>query len=149
MTQEQTSNAITANELLEKFGAPKTFSFELPDAGTWTVRGIATYAEKRKHEAAKTKWVSDMLAQARLQAKNGDGLLAVFVPHLNLMVEENLTAAYEISHRVISPQFSPVDALRLCEAPALVQNIMDQMTWGSANFLLQLKAELYEDAGKA
>jgi hypothetical protein len=82
--------------------------------------------------------------------KGDDDLLPVPYRSVSELIDTvNLEAAFEIHSRVIGPEvFGPVEALQLCAAPQLVSYLLDQMTWGSANFLLELKAAMYAEAGK-
>ena len=149
MSEALNPNSVDA--LLADFEAPSTFTINLPGDRVWTIKGLGTYAEKRRYDQAKEKWVSDIVSQHNAYLKSSD-LNAIAIPafrdHVNVLDRANLEAAYDLANRVIEPKFDYVGALRLCAAPALVAVFVDQLTYGSAMFLIRLKAELLESAGK-
>jgi len=141
----------TVCDLVAKYGAPASFEIELPDSSKWMIKGHATFSAQRAHNEAKEKFVKDLLGakDAATKAQNNDLLPLPYRSVSELIDRVNLEAAFEIHSRVIAPEvFGPVEALQLCAAPQLVSYLLDQMTWGSANFLLELKAAMYAEAGK-
>ena len=148
---DQPADVNSVDALLAEFEAPDTFEVNLPGNRTWTIKGLGTYADKRRYDDAKTKWVNDMVAQHNAYLKTSD-LNAIAVPafrdHVNLMHRDNLEAAYDLVNRVQNPTFDYVSALRLCAAPQLIAVFIDQLSYGSAKFLIELRSKLFESVGK-
>lgn len=148
MAVEET--AVSVESLLEAFEAPATFDINLPNGQTLTCRGFQTYADKRQFEKDQNAFVSDLIAakNAAIKASDNDLLPVPFRPYSHLIIDENLKAAYTIHRICISPGFTPIEALRLTGAPALVSFFMDQWTWHSSKLLMDIRAQLYGEAKK-
>ena len=147
--------------LLSSFGAPVTFELALPLGHTWTVKGFRTYAEQRRYNEAKTQWVNEMVAAHNAYVKSKD-LNAIPVPAfrdlVNLMDRENLEAAYDLFSRVIAAVnsdamevkhgFTPAEALTITQAPQLVTKFIDELTYHTAHFLVDVRNGAYLELGK-
>jgi len=155
--------------LLSSFGAPVTFKLALPLGHTWTVKGFRTYAEQRRYNEAKAQWVNEMVAAHNAYVKSKD-LNAIPVPAfrdlVNLMERENLEAAYDLFSRVIEAKqtiitdpdseptvtikhgFSPAESLILSQAPQLVTKFIDELTYHTAHFLVNVRNGAYIELGK-
>lgn len=145
--------------LLSDFGAPATFDLALPLGHTWTVKGFETYAEQRRYNEAKARWVNEMVAAHNAYTKSKD-LNAIPIPAfrdlVNLMERENLEAAYDLFNRVVKAVsasgekhgFTPAEALALTQAPQLVAKFTDELTYHTAHFLANLRNEALLELGK-
>jgi hypothetical protein len=151
MSNETPATSNLIDDLLADFEALETFTIELPGNRVWKVKGLGTYAEKAAYDRAKTRWVNDVVAQHNAYLKSQD-INAIAIPALrplvNLIHRENLEAAYDLVNRLIEPRFDYAEALQLCKAPALIQKFADELTFGNAKFLFDLRSKLYEEAGK-
>jgi len=146
----ETPVAVDVDSLLEAFGAPTTFEIALPNGGGLTFKGFGSYAEKKAFEKDKLGFVKQLLdaKAAAVKAGNNDLLPAPFRELGDLVSQENVEAAFTLHRLCLSPGFTPVDALRLTKATHLISYVMDQITWYSSNFLVNLKNELYGEAKK-
>lgn len=144
------ASEVTVDSLLAEFAAPATFEIALPNGMVFKCRGFGSYAEKKKFERDRKDFIVTQMAAKNAATKAGnDDLIAVpFRPYAHLLSEDNLEAAFTIHRVCVEPAFTPVDALRLCEAPQLVVYFMDQLSWNMANYLVNLKNELYVAAKK-
>jgi hypothetical protein len=140
---------LSVDGLLATFGAPATFDIKLPNGGVLVCRGFGSYAEKRQFEKDRDLFVQKRVAEANGARKSQDPILAgPYADYLELMIEDNLAAAFTIHRTCVSPVFEPIEALRLTAAPAFAAYFMDQLSWNASNFLLSIKNELYGAAKK-
>lgn len=144
------ASEITVDSLLAEFAAPATFEIKLPNDVVFKCRGFGSYAEKKKFERERKDFIVTQMAakNAAIKAADDDLIAVPFRPYAHLLNEENLEAAFTLHRVCVEPAFSPVDALRLCEAPQLVVYFMDQLSWHAANYLVKLKNEMYAAAKK-
>lgn len=137
--------------ILSEWEAPETFEIPLGER-RWTIRGFKTYAEQKRHEDAKAKWVNEMVASHNAYTLSKD-LNSIPVPAfrelVNLMERENLEAAYDLFTRVVAPRrFEPAEALKLTKAPQLIVRFVGELTYGSTVFLLNARNKAYLELGK-
>ncbi|NBW10346.1 MAG: hypothetical protein EBR82_20185 [Caulobacteraceae bacterium] len=146
----EATKPITADALVATFAAPATFDIDLPDGGKLTFCGFGTYAEKKRFDLNKAEFVKPLIEAKRAAVRNGDNDLvpSPYREWSHLLEPDNLDAAYTIHARCVAPGFTPVDALKLTQAPHLIAYLMDQMTWYASNYLVQLRNEQYQDAKK-
>lgn len=147
VTEQVADNSIKG--LLGDFGAPATFEINLPGPRKWTVRGFKTYAEQRRYNEAKASWVDGEILKCNNARRTGDlGPLGGARDLIEIMDRENLEAAYDLSYRLLDPRFEPYEALKLTQAPQLVAKFVDELTYGTAHFLLKARNEAYLELGK-
>jgi hypothetical protein len=144
------TSEVTVDSLLADFAAPATFDITIPNGVVLKCRGFASYGEKKKFERERKEFITTQIKakEAAIKEADNDLIAPPYRPYAHLLTEDNLEAAYTMHRICIEPVFSPIDALRLCEAPQLVTYFIDQASWHAANYLVTLKNQLYGAAKK-
>jgi hypothetical protein len=144
------SQNLSVESLIAEFSAPETFDVTLPNEAVLTFRGFGSYAEKKAFEKDKADFVKQVMdaKNGAIKAADDDLIPSPFRPYSKLITPENLEAAFTIHRLCVSPGFSPADALNLTHAAHLIAYVLDQISWNSSNFLVNLKNNLYSEAKK-
>jgi hypothetical protein len=134
---------LSVEALLGTYAPVKTFDLGLPMGGELTFHLHESHSAKKEFEEARTKFIKSMMRRAT-EGRLPEG----FIPLADLCTEDNLSFAFTLSTLCVSPGFDQAQALALSKAPALASYILDGITTHSANFLVQLKAQLLDEAKK-